>query len=358
MNTLRLIAIALPVMMLMACGGGGSGGGTAAAPTTPPTNMPGTGDPMTPGTGDPMNPPIITPTVMPEPLPAWRITDISVAQTRTGGTAPTNMNNEAQIVSAIQTRATAANTLRIGDVVLGGGLAGFGTDIKSSCSGKTCTVNVPSIDTLTFSLNDINDLSLIDGTANLVGFDSDTRAVMLDNGITFAESIAAARQDDGTKLTFQSYGGWLTGSAFGAGYLNVTEGATTTNRFTSFSFGKASGSNPTGTGRAVWTGTAVGITTDSTNNAGRGFWQADVTVDIDDLSNPNVDLVISSGGYLNQTAVGFTGLNWDNMPLTDGVFQHSNGDTNVWGSFYGDNYGEVGGTFDDDSTVGAFAASR
>ena len=35
MNTIRMIAIALPMTLLLACGGGGGGGGTAAAPTTP-----------------------------------------------------------------------------------------------------------------------------------------------------------------------------------------------------------------------------------------------------------------------------------------------------------------------------------
>ena len=148
------------------------------------------------------------------------------------------------------------------------------------------------------------------------------------------------------------------GSAFGVGYLDVTEGATTTNRFTSFSLGKASGSNPTGTGRVVWTGTAIGIDTDNVD--GRGFWQADVTVDIDDVANPNVDLVISRGSYVNQTSSNFSSLSWDNMALTNGVFQlsHGDGDDNVWGSFYGDNYEEVGGSFDNDSTVGAFGAKK
>ena len=43
MNTIRLIAIALPMTLLLACGGGG-GGGTAAAPTIPNTPPHSTGD--------------------------------------------------------------------------------------------------------------------------------------------------------------------------------------------------------------------------------------------------------------------------------------------------------------------------
>ena len=345
-------------MMLMACGGGGGGGGTAAAPTTPtPMTMmpPGTDDPMTPpGTGDPNTPdPMTPPTVMLEALPDWEIASLAMSRTRIGGTAPTSMT-ETEIITAIQTRATAADTLRYGDVVQGGA-AGFLTDIGSSCSGETCTANIPSIGTLTFSLNDIEDLSLIDDTANLVGFNSDTRAVMVDNEITFAESRAAARQEDGTKLTFQSYGGWLTGSAFGVGYLNVTEGATTTNRFTSFSFGKASGSNPTGTGRAEWTGSAIGIETGN----GR-LWQGDVTVDIDDLSSrsPNVDVSITDFRLHDELTSSPFSLSWNDMPLTGGVFQHSSGEVNVRGSFYGDNYEGVGGAFDNNDFVGSFAGTK
>ena len=46
------------------------------------------------------------------------------------------------------------------------------------------------------------------------------------------------------------------------------------------------------------------------------------------------------------------------MTLTNGIFQHSAGDTNVWGSFYGDGHEEVGGTFDNISHVGAFGATK
>lgn len=312
-----MIAIALPIMLLMACGGGGSS-----------TSV------------------VITP----ETLPAYTITDMAATRTRIGGT-PVSMT-ETEIINAIQAIATAADTLRIGDTVEGG-FAGIGSDIKSNCSGKSCTASVPNVDTLTFSLTDIEDLSLVDDTANLVGFDSESRVVMEDNGITFVESRSAARQDDGTKLTFQTYGGWLAGSAFGVNFLNVTEGATITNRFTSSSFGNASGSNPAGTGRAEWTGSTVGIDTDNGS-----LWQADVTVDIDDLSNPSVDIVISRGNYANETTRPFADLSWNDMSLTNGIFQFSSNDTNIWGSFYGDNHGEVGGAFDDHGTVGAFGATR
>ena len=324
----------------MACGGGGSSGTTAT---------------MAPMTGDPTTPP--TPMVRLEDLPAYAI-DVAMARTHVGGTVVENMT-DADIIPAVQAMADAADTLRIGDVIQSG-VPGVGTDIKSSCSGKSCTANIPSVGTLTFSLTDIEDLSLVDDTANLVGFNSETQIVMEDNGITTAQSRSAARQDDGTTLTFQSYGGWLDDSAFGAEVLRVTEGATATNHLTSFSFGEATSpsSNPSGTTNSVvWRGSAVGIELNQIDIID-GFWQGDVEVDIDDLSNPDVDVSITNGIYVNFAASASIALEWEDMSLENGIFQHSNGDVNVWGTFYGDNHGEVGGTFDTNRHTGAFGATR
>ena len=330
---------------LIACGGGGGGAAMTGTPTTMP---PGTRDPVVPpGTGDPATPPA---TVTPEDLPNYAIMNLPAARTRIVGSMPASAT-EPQIITAIQTRATAADTLRVGDVILAGE-AGLRTDIKPTCSGKSCAADVPSVGRLAFTLSDIKDLSLVDD-APLIGFNSETQAVLIDNGITTAQSRTAARQDDGTQLTFQTYGGWTDGSVFGAVFLNITEGANTTSRFTSFSFGDSTGSNPTGTGRAMWTGSAVGIDTDNNQP-----FQGDVTVDIDDLSNPDVDVSITDGRRTNRdTAVPFI-FTWEDMTLTDGIFQSTLGDGDIWGSFYGSNHEEVGGVFDDDSTVGAFGATR
>ena len=54
MNTIRMMAIALPMALLMACGGGGGGGTASVSPTIPPTTIP-------PTTGDPTTPPTTTP---------------------------------------------------------------------------------------------------------------------------------------------------------------------------------------------------------------------------------------------------------------------------------------------------------
>ena len=335
MNTIRVIAIALPVVLLMACGGGG-GGTAAVTPTTPaPMTMmpPGTDDPMNPGTNDPNTPPTnMPPTVV---LPGYVITDLPRARTRVGSNAPTSMT-ETQIVSTIQTRATAADTFEFSDF--------SGTpsvDITCSNTNKTCSGSVPDADTLTFSLAGIDDLSLVDDTG-LVGFDSNTQAVMMEHGVTMIQSEAAAGQNDGTHLTFQSYGGWLTDSVFGVEILGVTENGATTNRFASFSFGKASGSNPAAT--AVWDGSLSG-----TNTNGH-FIHGDAEIAYNRTSG-NISVGFTNIYNLN-TNNQINSFNWSGIPLNNGVFRSN--DNTIQGNIYGTNHREIGGIFNQNGIIGAF----
>ena len=358
MNTLRLFAIVLPVTLLMACGGGGSSGGTAAAPTpmNPPTNMPGMDDPMNPGTGDPMNPPTTTPTVMLETLPAWTITNLDMARTAVGGTAPTAANTmtETAIISAIQSRAEVADTFEFSDF----GPTANAVSVTCTNSNKSCTTgNVDNVGTLTFSLVDIEDLSLVNETG-LVGFDSDTRAVMVDEGVTMIESRDAGRQSDGTQLTFQTYGGWLANSVFGVELLGVTENGTPTNRFASFSFGKASGNSPTeGTGVLHWTGAMVGTNT-TTGDIIQGV------TDIIYIPSSNILHQVEFSNVKNLNTgndvlfVGNNVLQFQDIPLTNGRFESANGE--VRGRFFGTNHEEVGGIFNSGSNniIGAFGAKK
>ena len=327
MNTLRLIAIALPVMFLMACGGGG--GGTATVTPTTPT-------PMT------MNPPVnMPPTVV---LPGYAVVP-ATARTHTGGTAPTSMT-ETQIVSAIQTRATAADTFEFSDF--------SGTpsvDITCSNTNKTCSGSVPDADTLTFSLAGIDDLSLVDDTG-LVGFDSNTQAVMMDHGATIIQSQSAAGQNDGTHLTFQSYGGWLTNTVFGVERLVVTESGTDTTRYASFSFGDASGSNPT-TGTLIdYTGVMIGTDT-RTSQVVHG--------------DAVIQFVVSNSAFLEtvtfqnivnlSNGAGVNTINFNNIPLAgDGTFESDSND--IKGTFYGTGHEGIGGIFNKNNILGAFGGKK
>ena len=149
----------------------------------------------------------------------------------------------------------------------------------------------------------------------LMDFDLDTHVVMTDGGSTIIQSQSAAGQSDGTRLSFQTYGGWLTNSVFGVEVLRVIEDGTTTPRYAYFSFGTETGSNPT-EAFLQWTGVMVGTDTA----------MGDVSVQYTD-SNPNLlDFIIfshirnlSSGGRYPVVG-GADRLQIDNIPLTNGSF--------------------------------------
>ena len=351
MNIFRLTTITLSLTFLVACGGGGGSGTVVAPTTTPPTTTPpATGDPTAPPTtGNPVTPPPTTddpvtppPTAMPAILPDYAITDIAAARNLVLGSAPMSMT-ETEIITAIQTRATTADTFEFSNFV--------GTpDVDITCpNDSSCSGNVPDIGTLTFSLSDIEDLSLVDDT-NLVGFNSKSQVVMEDRGATMVQSRSAARQDDGTLLAFQTYGGWLSDSVFGVELLDVTENTTTTNRFASFSFGKESGSNPTGASLIIWDGVMVGV------NAQRHIIHGDASVRYQ-TANANVLHDISFHNVRNVSDPNHVGsISFSSIPLNDGAFQSTSGD--IKGFFYGTGNTQVGGIFNKDNIIGAFGAVR
>ena len=362
MDTIRMIAIALPMTLLLACGGGGGGGTASVAPTaappttTPPTTgdpntPPTTGDPNTPPTtGDPNTPPTTTPDPMTPPtvtLPGYAV-NAATARTNAGGTAPTSMT-ETQIVSAIQTRATAADTFEFSDFV--------GTpDVSITCpdNSKSCSGTVPNVGVVTFSLADIGDLSLVDGDMGLMDFDSDTEAVMVDNGVTMIQSQSVARDSDGTQLTFQTYGGWLADSVFGVELLDVTENDTTTSRVASFSFGDDTGSRPTGSGLGRWTGSMVGMNTDK--NVFQG--DASIEIDFDDTRGARITGIAFESIVNIDTGASAERMSWIQIPVgTDGTFSSTTGG-DIDGAFYGDGHAAVGGTFNRNNIIGAFGAAK
>ena len=285
-----------------------------------------------------------------ETLPGYAVVP-ATARTRVGGAAPTAANtmSETAIVTEIQRIATAADTF---------GFSDFGptaSAVTVTCSNKSCTTgNIVDVGTLTFSLAGIDDLSLVDETG-LVGFNSNTEAVMVDRGATLIQSQAAGRQSDGTQLAFQTYGGWIDDSVFGVELLNVTENGTTTSRFASFSFGNDHGSRPPGNeGPAFFNGSMVGV------NASKEIIQGDAQITID-LSRQNHTINvftfnnivnISSGSNLND-------MTWNGISVaTDGTFSSTSQTTgDVNGAFYGD--GSVaGGTFNRDNIIGAFGVKK
>ena len=330
MNTIRMIAMALPMMLLMACGGGGGGTASPATMMPGPTNMP---DPM-PAALD---------------LPGYAV-NASTARTRiTGSTEPTDANtmNETAIVGEIQRIATAADTFEFSNFV--GGTA----DVNITCpdNSKSCSGTVPDVGILTFSLDGIGDLSLVDGDMGLMDFNSDTEAVMVDNGVTMIQSQSVARDSGEIQLTFQTYGGWLTDSVFGVELLDVTENDTTTSRIASFSFGKATGSRPGGSGLGRWTGSMVGVNTDE------HIFQGDVSVDIDfaDTGGRSFSGIGFESIVNINTGAEVPDMAWGGIPIDSrGTFTGGN----INGAFYGNGHTEVGGTFNRNNIIGAFGAKK
>ena len=323
-----MIAIALPMTLLLACGGGG---GTAAVGTPTPTNMP-----------DPMTPPPVT-------LPGYAVTATDARAAISDSTAPTSMS-EMAIVSAIQSRADAADTFEFSNFV--------GTsDVDINCTNNSsCSGSVSDVDTLTFSLAGIEDLSLVDDMG-FMDFDSETQVVMMDGDATIIQSQAAMGQSDGTRLSFQSYGGWLTNTVFGVERLEVLEDGATTTRYASFSFGDASGSNPTGGAVLQWRGAMVGTYTTTGD-----IIQGDAGVQYE-TAHPDITLVFENVKNLNDgSEVTFgllSALSITRIPLTNGKFESTGGDF-VKGSFYGTGHTEVGGIFNSSThnIIGSFVGTK
>ena len=288
---------------------------------------------------------------MPDPvtLPGYAV-NAATARTAIGGTAPANMS-ETAIVTAIQTRATAATRFEFSDF----GPTANMVDVTCTNSSKSCvTDSITNVGALTFSLAGIEDLSLVDETG-LMDFDSETQAVMVDRSVTVIQSQSYARQSDGTQLTFQTYGGWLDDSVFGIELLDVTESGTTTNRFASFSFGEESGSNPSGSGMVHWDGVMVGALI-GTGELVQG--DARVTVDFT-VTQTDGEIAFSNIKNLN-TGVDVSAIE-GRFGWTDGVFSSSRASnvfTMLEGSFYGTTHDEVGGVFSTNEILGAFGATR
>ncbi len=115
-----------------------------------------------------------------------------------------------------------------------------------------------------------------------------------------------------------------------------------------YAAGEASGSNPTGMGRATWTGIAEAASTDTFRRH-----QGTATLTIADLSRPSVDVdILIAGSSIAAPA-------WSGMALVDGGYASGTaGADRIQGDFYGPDHGETYGVFDTGAYVGAFGARR
>ena len=317
MNTIRMIAIALPMTFLLACGGGG-GGGVATAPST------GGGG----GT--------------PQALPTALITDAAAARNLTGSTAPTANATEAQ--QAFRSRITDADRLVASDAYV----------VSSTIpNGATVSTNGNVIidgNTHRVSLEEVQ-MGVADWF-NLTRFNSRYTPVMDHRRITLAEYRAAGR--NGSDIyEYQSYGGWLAFSAFRVDMLTINDGSDDeSSLLVGVSYGEESGSRPTGTGNVSWLGSLVGM-----HKSSGDVIQGNAQISINFDTSTDVFVIFDALANLNERS-SISGMTWGPVTLeNDGTFSSiTEGDIN--GAFYGTTHMEVGGTFDRESIIGAFGATR
>ena len=168
MNTIRLIAMALPVTLLLACGGGGGGSSTAA--------------PSTGGGGTP------------QALPAALITDAEAARNLVNdSTTPTA--TATQVQQTFRSRIMNADTLIASDAYVVSPATPDGATVSTNgnviINGNTHRVSLEEIQM---------------GVANwfdLTGFNSRYAPVMDCGGVTLTE-YHAARRNGGNVYEYQS----------------------------------------------------------------------------------------------------------------------------------------------------------
>ena len=315
MNTIRMIAIALPMTILIACGGGGSN--ITATPSTGGGNTP-------------------------QALPTALITDVATARNRiTGSTVPTATATQAQ--QAFQSRVTDADGL----------IASDGWLVTPGIQGATVSTGGGiMIDDFTIEVTLAEIQVGVEDRFDLTRFNSQYTPVMDNRRVTLAEYRAAGR-DGSDVYEYQSYGGWLANSAFSVDMLTINGGTSNEHSLlVGISYGEESGSIPTGTGRASWSGPVVGV-----NTLSRNVIQGTVGI-IFDFGDTNIhSITIDSIRNLRDGAT-VGSMVWTEVPLgNDGTFS-STTEGDIDGAFYGTGHTEVGGTFNRNNIIGAFGATR
>ena len=353
MNTIRMIAIALPMMLLMACGGGGGSNTTAVAPTPiPPTPPPPTSDPNTPptGSGEVINP----------------LTGLA------------NVNVESANSPTIQAveRITGATNARI--FVSAAYQEGNLDKIDSACSATTCGITIPETigddpmgnspqgnEILPFKITNPHlSLFLLNTTTSTIDepnavLNADSSIFMVTEGISVGD-ITFARGDatpdfvdpNFLHLEFRTFAGWIDESIF-FGTTQIEIGETTpVYRFISHAAGVPTGSDPSSTGSATWEGAVV-----ASIKADRTFILGDAEITVNFMDS-NVDLMFDDWrGLDNQAVSGMSAITYNDLALSSGSFTGS-GNEQVQGRFYGTAHTEVGGFFNTETVTGAFGGTR
>ena len=316
-NLLRITTITLSLMLLVACGGGGGGGATPTA---------GGG-----GAGPQL-----------QPLPSRLVANTDQTRNRVGGTAPPSLSS-AEVGQMIRSIAEGADTL----------LYGIDEAAPVTCNGTSCTYTLDDGAEREPSTSVYSAQTIVEGEG-VIGYNENNEAVMTDRGVTIVQRRVAGRfntdEDGVASFTYQMYGGWNNDSHFGIEQIIRTGGSDTGTDIRTYSFGDASGSNPT-TGTLInYTGVMIGTDT-RTSQVVHG--------------DAVIQFVVSNSAFLEtvtfqnivnlSNGAGVNIINFNNIPLAaDGTFESDNGD--IKGTFYGTGHEGIGGIFDKDNILGAFGA--
>ena len=269
------------------------------------------------------------------------------ARALTGGIAAPSLT-ASQTEAAASARAVSADTLSVSNIV-----PDTGNALVPTCSGRRCSASgLVSGQALVLDFN-LDDFDKGASIFRRAGYEFNAQPVATRNNITLAQGVSTGALSTGETDTRLVYAGWLEQSAFGVQIVNLAAGDNSFALRAGFSFGDASGSNPPGTGGAEWKGVMVGTPTNAPGN--RHFVQGDATIDIDDFTNPNVDVEFASVTNLN-TGASSADMNWNDLPIANGVFTAPGGA--LRGTFYGSEHEEVGGTFHSNNIIGAFGGYR
>ncbi|MEG9862918.1 MAG: hypothetical protein V6Z81_10615 [Parvularculales bacterium] len=254
-------------------------------------------------------------------------------------------------LAALQSRAGATGV----NLVFGGsaeaGAGNFGSEMATTCFSNTCGVPVNSSSNVTFGLSNVSNLSLT--TSGITISTSMITQGFAAHGVTLARG-----RSSGTRFTnsvaLETFGGWAAASAFGA--VQIAQGAVGSeiHRFTSYTVGVPSGSNPAA-GFATWSGGAV-----ASVKADRTFLRGDatITLDLSDSANPTVDVMLDTWLGIDGTAMSsVAAVSYANLALAGGAFSGTS-PQQIEGRFYGTTHSEVGGIFNTATLNGAFGGTR
>ena len=227
---------------------------------------------------------------------------------------------------------------------------------RTSCTGTRCSIRLGGHRT-TFSLEDLF-------TDQDTGALSNASILKTIGGVDVLLHHGQASLDDGTRLSTDTWGGWMEHSAFGVLSGSVLSGDFRgVDAYFSGSFGEGTSRRDFVERGATWTGAMVGVRRDTgqgvTGDA-RLHFETGLDIDFTNISGGVPDI---SWHDLYVCGLGVTCVS--RRVESIGNFRDSNGSDYIRGNFYGPNAEEVAGIFEHGvgiggaiPVVGAFGAKR